>query len=152
MSHGIGGGRSPFSSFQQDKRLTCKGLGGGGWWGMVSQHLAYHSAFLLSCSWVLWNLPRGRGYGGGRGGPHAPVIVLPGGQRLGSRPHVLLSSSTLLLQECNPECQLSICPRPAGIRAQHPASGSGAPAPLPAPASADPDSWTGGMSPTRASS
>lgn len=55
--------------------------------------------------------------------------------------------------KCNPECQLSICPRLAGARAQHPASGSGAPAPLPAPlALPAPDSGTGGMSPARASS
>lgn len=103
---------------------------------------------LLSCSWVLWNLPREGAGVPGEAGVATPLSLFCLETGLGSRPHVLLSSSTLLLR-VQSGCQLSICPRLAGARASTPPR---APAPRPParpPALCQPDSWTGGMSPPR---
>ena len=135
-------------------RVNLQGAGGGvGWWGM--NYSAFSLSFCIFTFLFLGALElaeRGPGVRGGRGGPHAPVIVLPGETGLGSRPHALLSSSTLLLRVQSGVSALHLSPpgrrtRPAprlGLRRPGPPAGP--------PRSAGPDSWTGGMSPARASS
>lgn len=90
----------------------------------------------------------GPGVQGGRGGPHAPVIVLPGETGLGSRPHVLCHHPHCC-SGCNPECQLSSVPAWQAHAPSAPRLGLRRPGPCRPPRSAGPDSWTGGMSPRR---